>query len=109
MKPEVVTKSIEEFSKPQYAVDILKVGVPVSMPHVEGAPGAERDWLYSRAEAKNIFVKQRTPRASRLSIFLKALATNSLTTHCNWRRKRRPISPVFCADGPRGKMAFPST
>ena len=27
-KPEVVTKSMEEFSKPQYAVDVLKVEVP---------------------------------------------------------------------------------
>src|ERR1700677_2599204 len=30
-KPEIVAKSMEEFSKPQYAVDVLKVEVPVNM------------------------------------------------------------------------------
>jgi tagatose 1,6-diphosphate aldolase len=55
VKPEVVTKSVEEFSKPQYGVDALKVGVPVSMAYVEGSPGAEADWLYSREEAKRHF------------------------------------------------------
>src|SRR6201997_4871919 len=29
-KPEIVTKSMEEFSKPQYKVDVLKVEVPVN-------------------------------------------------------------------------------
>jgi len=52
VKPEVVTKSVEEFSKLRYGVDALKVGVFVSMAYVEGAPGADRDWLYSREEAK---------------------------------------------------------
>src|SRR5271170_7461328 len=33
-KPEIVTKSMEEFSKPQYAVDVLKVEVPVNMNYV---------------------------------------------------------------------------
>src|ERR1700690_53683 len=35
-KPEIVTKSMEEFSKPQYAVDVLKVEVPVNMAFVAG-------------------------------------------------------------------------
>ena len=30
-KPEIVAKSMEEFSKPQYGVDVLKVEVPVNM------------------------------------------------------------------------------
>ncbi|MFZ1203683.1 MAG: tagatose 1,6-diphosphate aldolase, partial [Candidatus Acidiferrales bacterium] len=30
-KPEIVAGSMEEFSKPQYAVDILKVEVPINM------------------------------------------------------------------------------
>src|SRR6202790_1902721 len=30
-KPEIVSRSMEEFSKPQYAVDVLKVEVPVNM------------------------------------------------------------------------------
>src|SRR5215472_5291712 len=35
-KPEVVIRSMEEFSKPQYAVDVLKVEVPVTMAYVQG-------------------------------------------------------------------------
>jgi tagatose 1,6-diphosphate aldolase len=30
-----------EFSKPEYRVDVLKVGVPVNMAFVEGSPAAE--------------------------------------------------------------------
>ena len=37
-KPEIVAKSMEEFSKPQYAVDVLKVEVPVNMAFV-AVPG----------------------------------------------------------------------
>src|SRR3984893_4588159 len=35
-KPDVVTRSMEEFSKPQYGVDVLKVEVPVTMAYVKG-------------------------------------------------------------------------
>ncbi|HYL84649.1 MAG TPA: tagatose 1,6-diphosphate aldolase [Candidatus Angelobacter sp.] len=55
VKPDVVRESMKEFSKPKYGVDVLKVGVPVSMAYVEGGPGAERGWLYSREEAKRHF------------------------------------------------------
>jgi tagatose 1,6-diphosphate aldolase len=53
IKPEVVTHAIEEFSKPQYQVDVLKVGVPVNMDFVEGSPSAGEEILYSRKEAIN--------------------------------------------------------
>ncbi|HEX3377365.1 MAG TPA: tagatose 1,6-diphosphate aldolase, partial [Candidatus Acidoferrales bacterium] len=36
-KPQIVTGSMEEFSKPQYGVDVLKVEVPVNMAFVKGA------------------------------------------------------------------------
>src|SRR5438270_581673 len=36
-KPEIVTKSMEEFSKPQYRVDVLKVEVPVNADYVDGS------------------------------------------------------------------------
>ena len=51
IKPEVVTRSIDEFCKPAYAVDVLKIGVPVNMKFVEG-PGTPREQaLYTRTEA----------------------------------------------------------
>jgi len=54
-KPEVVTASVAEFSKPRYAVDVLKVGVPVNMAFVEGSPSAGTEILYSREQAKTYF------------------------------------------------------
>jgi tagatose 1,6-diphosphate aldolase len=77
VKPDVVTQSVEEFSKLRYGVDVLKVGVPVSMSYVEGAPGAERDWLYSREEAKACF--RCAAKAARVPfIYLSEGVTNEL-------------------------------
>ena len=36
-KPEIVKRSMEEFSKPHYHVDVLKVEVPVNAEYVEGS------------------------------------------------------------------------
>ena len=49
IKPEIVTRSLEEFSKPQYGVDVFKVGVPVSMTFVEGIGAGAK--AYTREEA----------------------------------------------------------
>jgi tagatose 1,6-diphosphate aldolase len=51
IKPEVVALSIEEFCKPAYAVDVLKVGVPVNMAFVESPNLPASRALYSRSEA----------------------------------------------------------
>jgi tagatose 1,6-diphosphate aldolase len=50
-KPEITARSLEEFSRPQYAVDVFKVGVPVNVAFVKGlaAPGAPT--AYTREEA----------------------------------------------------------
>jgi tagatose 1,6-diphosphate aldolase len=55
LKPEIVTRGIEEFSGPQYLVDILKVGVPVNMAFVSGPPNQFVNAAYSRDEAKEHF------------------------------------------------------
>ncbi len=46
-----------EFSKPDYRVDVLKVGVPVNMAFVEGSPAAGNMILYSRQEAIDYYRK----------------------------------------------------
>ena len=51
IKPDVVAQGMAEFSKPQYRVDVLKVGVPVNLAFVEGSPSAGKVILYSRADA----------------------------------------------------------
>jgi tagatose 1,6-diphosphate aldolase len=53
MKPAVVTAGVAEFSQSRYRVDVLKVGIPVNLNFVEGAPSAFGDALYSRAVAKD--------------------------------------------------------
>jgi tagatose 1,6-diphosphate aldolase len=54
-KPKYVKAYMEEFSKPEYGVDILKVEVPVNMTYVEGTSTFGGQKAYSRAEAKALF------------------------------------------------------
>jgi tagatose 1,6-diphosphate aldolase len=55
IKPEIVRKSMEEFSKPQYRVDVLKVEVPVNAEYVEGAAVYKGQKAYNREEALKHF------------------------------------------------------
>jgi tagatose 1,6-diphosphate aldolase len=56
-KPELVSKGMAEFSKPQYRIDILKVGMPVNLSSVEGAPSPASEIVYSRKEAQQYFLQ----------------------------------------------------
>jgi len=55
LKPQVVIKSMEEFSKPQYKVDVLKVEVPINANFVEGSSVFKGEKAYTRAEALEHF------------------------------------------------------
>jgi tagatose 1,6-diphosphate aldolase len=50
-KPSVVANVMREFSRQRYQVDVLKVGVPVNVSHVEGSPCLAGPVLYHRDEA----------------------------------------------------------
>ena len=54
-KPDVVLKAMEEFSKPQYNVDVLKVEVPVNATFVEGSSVFGGQAAYSRKEALDYY------------------------------------------------------
>jgi tagatose 1,6-diphosphate aldolase len=55
-KPEIVRKSMEEFSKPRYSVDVLKVEVPVNMKFVKGSRANKgQESAYDRDQAKDLF------------------------------------------------------
>jgi tagatose 1,6-diphosphate aldolase len=56
-KPVSVTKSMEEFSKPQYHVDVLKVEVPINANYVEGSSVFKGQKAYTRQEALDHFRK----------------------------------------------------
>lgn len=56
VKPKYVTAYMEEFSKPRYGVDVLKVEVPVNVKYVEGTRAfAGGTAAYSRKEAMEHF------------------------------------------------------
>lgn len=56
VKPHKVIEAMKTFSEPQYAVDVLKVEVPVNMQFVEGF--ADGEVLYTQEEAKDLFKAQ---------------------------------------------------
>lgn len=59
-KPEIVRKSMEEFSKDRYHVDVLKVEIPVNMKFVKGSranAGSGGEAAYDKEQAKDLFRK----------------------------------------------------
>ena len=77
LKPDVVTRSVEEFCKPRYAVDVLKIGVPVNMQFVETSSLPLSQALYSRADAVGHF--RRVSQASTLPfIYLSEGVSNEM-------------------------------
>lgn len=75
-KPKVVIGSMEEFSKPQYKVDVLKVEVPVNANYVEGSSVYKGQKAYSRQEALNYF-RQAADVATKPFIYLSAGVGNA--------------------------------
>ncbi len=79
-KPEIVSKSMEEFSKTQYAVDVLKVEVPVNMTFVAGSKankGETASAAYTRDQAKEHF-RRAAAAAKKPFIYLSAGVNNDV-------------------------------
>jgi tagatose 1,6-diphosphate aldolase len=75
-KPQVVTKSMEEFSKPQYKVDVLKVEVPINANFVEGSSVYKGQKAYTRKEALDHF-RRAAETAKKPFIYLSAGVGNA--------------------------------
>jgi len=75
-KPQVVTGSMEEFSKPQYKVDVLKVEVPINANYVEGSSVFQGPAAYSRQEALDHF-RRSADVAKKPFIYLSAGVSNA--------------------------------
>jgi tagatose 1,6-diphosphate aldolase len=74
-KPEIVLRSMEEFSKERYLADVLKVEAPVQIQYIEGTKACKGPSAYTRAEAKEIFRKAQA--ATRLPfVYLSAGVSN---------------------------------
>lgn len=74
-KPQIVIESMEEFSKPRYGVDVLKVEVPVNMKFVEGTKAFKGTAAYSRQEAMEHF-RRAADVAAKPFIYLSAGVSN---------------------------------
>src|ERR1700735_4361814 len=57
LKPQGVIGAMQEFSKPQYKIDVLKVEVPINANYVEGSSVYKGQKAYSRSEALDLFRK----------------------------------------------------
>ncbi len=75
-KPEIVKRSMEEFSKPQYMVDVLKVEVPVNADYVEGSAVYKGQKAYTRDEAMKHF-REAAALAGKPFIYLSAGVSNA--------------------------------
>ncbi|MBC8075440.1 MAG: tagatose 1,6-diphosphate aldolase [Chloroflexales bacterium] len=70
-KPAGVTRYMEEFSKPRYGVDVLKVEVPVNVKYVEGMRVFGGTKAYTRQEAMAFF-QESAQAATKPFIYLSA-------------------------------------
>ncbi len=76
-KPEIVIDYMQEFSKPQYNVDVLKVEVPVNMAYVGATRTCKGASAYGRERAKDLF-REAAAVAKRPFIYLSAGVTNEV-------------------------------
>ena len=79
MKPKIVIGSMEEFSKPQYHVDVLKVEIPINANYTEGSSVYKGEKAYSMAEALDIY-RQAAAIAKKPFIYLSAGVSNDQFT-----------------------------
>lgn len=77
VKPKYVTAYMEEFSKPRYGVDVLKVEVPVNMKHVAGTRAFTGEQAYTREEAMQLF-RDSAAVATKPFIYLSAGVTDEI-------------------------------
>ena len=75
LKPQVVIRTMEEFSKPQYRVDVLKVEVPINANFVEGSAVFKGEEAYTRKEALEHF-RRAAEVAKKPFIYLSAGVSN---------------------------------
>jgi tagatose 1,6-diphosphate aldolase len=96
-KPEIVRRSMEEFSKPQYRVDVLKVEAPVNSDYVPGSMSYKGQKAYSREDALKHF-RDAASAARKPFIYLSAGVSNAqFTEYLRMAAEAKaPYSGVLC-------------
>jgi len=75
-KPQIVTRSMAEFTQERYGVDVMKVEVPINMKFVEGAKAFGGAKAYNRQEAMQLF-RDAAAVATKPFIYLSAGVSNA--------------------------------
>jgi len=75
-KPQIVMQSMREFSKDRYAVDLLKVEVPVPMKFVPGTRAFKGEQACSAAEAEEYF-RETASATDKPFVYLSAGVSNA--------------------------------
>ncbi len=75
-KPEIVARSMAEFSKDRYGVDVLKVEIPVNMKFVDGTRSFAGTKAYTKKEALE-FYHEAAHAATKPFIYLSAGVSNA--------------------------------
>ncbi len=78
-KPEIVTRSMQEFSKEEYHVDVLKVEIPVNLAYAKGAQVHSGETAYTKAQALDAY-REAAEVALRPFIYLSAGVSNDQFT-----------------------------
>ena len=77
VKPDIVTRSVQEFCNPRYAVDVLKVGLPVNIRFVESRHLTPGEAVFTRAEARE-YCRRASEAASLPFIYLSEGLSNEV-------------------------------
>jgi tagatose 1,6-diphosphate aldolase len=75
-KPDIVARSMEEFTKDRYGVDVLKVEMPINMKFVEGTKAFAGQKAYTKKEAMEHF-RRTASVATKPFIYLSAGVSNA--------------------------------
>ena len=75
-KPQIVTGSMEEFTKDRYGVDVMKVEVPINLKFVEGTKAFAGEKAYTKQEAMDHF-RRSAEVATKPFIYLSAGVSNA--------------------------------
>lgn len=74
-KSEILISAMKEFSQSRYCVDVLKVGVPVTMAYVQGSSASDGTFVHSRTEALDLF-RRAAEATAKPFLFLSAGVSN---------------------------------
>jgi tagatose 1,6-diphosphate aldolase len=75
-KPEIVKKSMQVFSRPEFRVDVMKVEVPINAEFVEGCAAYRGQKAYTREEARQHF-REAAAMAAKPFVYLSAGVSNA--------------------------------